>query len=141
MAADPPLLRLLRDAARALDLEVRAALEDRGVVGLSSGHAATLMLVGRSGARLTDLAGQAGVTKQSMMQMIDGLESAGLVRRVADPEDARAKTVRLTARGLRTRAEARRAISSVEGWSRRHLGDRRYEALRGALADLLDGSE
>ena len=72
--------------------------------------------------------------------MVDDLESRGYVRRVPDEEDGRAKVVRLTARGRRYVAEARRAIAAVEGRARRELGDRRYLALRSAL-NLLVGEE
>ena len=44
------------------------------------------------------------------MSMVDDLEARGYVRRVPDPADARAKLVRLTARGRRAAAECRRAI-------------------------------
>ena len=73
--------------------------------GLSPGQAATLLLVERAGIRLVDLAAKAGVSKQAMMQAVDGLQGLGFVRRTADPSDGRAKAVRLTARGMRARAE------------------------------------
>jgi len=59
------------------------------------------------------------------------------VRRVPDPEDARSKMVRLTARGRRYVAEARRAVAAVEARARRELGDRRYESLRSALEEMI----
>jgi DNA-binding MarR family transcriptional regulator len=76
-----------------------------------------------------------------MMQIVDDLEERGYVRRVQDPEDARAKVVRLTARGRRYVAEARRAVAALEARARRELGERRYEALRGALDQLVTGGE
>jgi DNA-binding MarR family transcriptional regulator len=75
-----------------------------------------------------------------MMLVVDDLESRGYVRRVPDEEDGRAKVVRLTARGRRYVAEARREIAALEGRARRDLGERRYEALRSAL-NLLVGDE
>lgn len=95
-----------------------------------------MLLIDRSGTRLTELAQRAQVSKQAMMQLVDDLESLGSVRRARDPSDARAKMVRLTAKGLRQRAEARRAVRSVEARTRRNLGQRRYEALRAALTEL-----
>jgi DNA-binding MarR family transcriptional regulator len=71
-----------------------------------------------------------------MMLVVDELETRGYVRRVPDPDDARAKVVRLTARGRRYVAEARRAVAAVEARARRELGDRRYEALWSALEEL-----
>jgi DNA-binding MarR family transcriptional regulator len=95
-----------------------------------------MLLVDRRGTRLTELAARAGITKQAMMQVLDDLESEGYVRRQPDPRDARAKVVKLTAKGVRGRAEARRAISAVDARVRRHLGGRRYDALREALESL-----
>ena len=93
-------------------------------------------MVERTGIRLVDLAAKAGVSERAVMQAVDGLQALGFVRRTADPSDGRAKTVRLTARGMRARAEARRAIAAVESRARRRLGDRRLEGLRAALEEV-----
>ena len=132
---------LLLDAFRALDREIEAALEDRGVGELRPSQAATLLLVDRGGTRLSDMAQRAEVTKQAMMQLVDDLQEMGCVRRVPDPEDARAKFVRLTAKGLRHRASARKAVQAVDSRIRRRLGIRRYEALRAFLAEVSQGEE
>jgi len=126
---------LLQEAFRRLDQEITPALEDRASE-LTPSQARALLLVDRTGTRLTELARRAGVTKQAMMQMVDDLEEGGFVRRTPDPEDARAKAVRLTARGVRQRALARQAVQMAESRIRRELGPRRYAALRSALEDL-----
>jgi DNA-binding MarR family transcriptional regulator len=131
------LSRMLLEAYRALEGETQRALADRGIGGLRPSYAWTLLLVDRSGSRLSELARRAGVTRQAMMQAVDDLATLGCVRRTPDEVDGRAKLVRLTARGRRDRAEARRALAAVEGGSRRLLGDRRYDALRVALEDLI----
>jgi len=94
----------------------------------------------RSGTRLTELARRARMTKQGMMLLIDDLEGRGYVRRIPDPQDARAKIVRLTAKGRRYVAEARRVAAALEARVRRELGDRRYEALRASLDELIGAS-
>lgn len=94
----------------------------------------------RSGTRLTELARRARMTKQGMMLLIDDLEERGYVRRIPDPQDARAKVVRLTAKGRRYVAEARRVVAALEARVRRELGDRRYEALRASLEELIGPS-
>src|SRR5205823_14183173 len=98
-------------------------------------------LIDRAGPRLSDLAQRAEITKQAMMQVVDDLQDRGLVRRTADVNDSRAKVVRLTAKGLRQRAEARRAVAAVETRARRTLGDRRYEALKLTLVELAEAEE
>jgi DNA-binding MarR family transcriptional regulator len=138
VAAETDLGRLLLQAHRALASELRGGMTERGYPDVRAGHAAVFMHIDRrSGTRLTDLARRARMTKQGMMLIVDDLESRGFVRRVPDEEDGRAKVVRLTARGRRYVAEARRAIAAVEGRARRELGDRRYETLRSALHSLV----
>jgi DNA-binding MarR family transcriptional regulator len=138
VVAETDLSRLLLEAHRALGAELVASLDERGYPGVRPGHAAVFMNIDRrSGTGLTVLARRARMTKQGMMLVVDDLEERGYVRRVPDPEDARAKVVRLTASGRRFVAEARRAVAALEARTRRELGDRRYEALRSALEELV----
>jgi len=134
------LTRLLLDAFRALDSETGTNLQDRGV-DLSPSNARAILFIERAGTRLSDLAQRGLITKQAMMQVVDDLEAKGLVRRTPDQADARAKLVRLTAKGLRQRAEARRAVATVESRARRTLGDRRYDALKAILVELATSEE
>jgi DNA-binding MarR family transcriptional regulator len=132
----PDLSHLLLSAFRSLDDEIEAAMRDRGVLDLRPSQAAALLLIDRAGTRLTELSSRAGITKQAMMQVLDELQQLGCIRRTPDPTDARAKVVRLTAKGLRHRAAARKAIQAVEARIRRGMGDRRYDALRAMLEEL-----
>ena len=58
--------------------------------------------------RLTDLARIEQVKPPTMTKVVAGLESAGLVRRRADEEDARAVRLEATARGTKLLQEGRR---------------------------------
>jgi DNA-binding MarR family transcriptional regulator len=58
--------------------------------------------------RLTDLARAEQVQPPTMTKIVSGLESAGLARRAADPDDARAIRIAATARGKRLLVEGRR---------------------------------
>jgi DNA-binding MarR family transcriptional regulator len=135
------LSHLLLEAFRSLDREIEAALGDRGAGELRPSQAVALLLVDRTGTRLSELAQRAGITKQAMMQLVDDLQEKGCVRRVPDTEDARAKMVRLTAKGLRLRASSRKAIQAVESRIRRRLGSRRYEAFRALLTEVSETEE
>ena len=138
---EPQLARLLLAAHRTLSADLGDELDERGWPDIRASQAALVLNVDRrTGTRLTELARRSGVTKQAMMIVVDELEVRGLVRRTPDPEDGRAKVVRLTARGRTFAAECRRAVAAVEARAKRTLGGRRYDGLRETL-DLLLGSE
>jgi DNA-binding MarR family transcriptional regulator len=85
------------------------------------------------GSRLTDLAERAHMTKQSVGEATTELERRGYVERVPDPDDGRAKIIRLTERGHQAQALGRRIIDEIElDWAER-FGDERVAALRDAL--------
>lgn len=89
------------------------------------------------GQRLTDIAHQMQVTKQSVHELVGHLEARGYLVRVPDPDDRRVRVVQLTARGRRLetviRAHARRADQQIAGI----LGPRRFAALQQSLEDLI----
>lgn len=130
---------MLLAAHRALAEVLAASMAERGYGDVRPGHGALFLHIDRrSGTRLGELASRAGVTKQSMMQVVDDLEARGYVRRVPDPADARAKLVRLTAEGRRCATEFRRAVQVLETRIRRRVGDRGDDVLRSALVRLAD---
>jgi DNA-binding MarR family transcriptional regulator len=123
---------------------VQRAMEDRvlddlaaaGYDDVTVAQARVLARVGSKGTRLTDLAEQARVTKQTVTFMVDQLERAGYVRRVPDPVDARARLVTFAERGLAAQRVARRTEAAVqEEWSR-HLGRRTTARLHEILTRL-----
>jgi DNA-binding MarR family transcriptional regulator len=130
------LPRLLLEARRALATELDADLAERGYPDLRPSHAAIFLEIDRRvGSRITDLAEANRLTKQGVMTLVDGLEALGYVRRVVDPSDARAKLVRLTARGRRAAAECRRAVQALDQRTRRRLGES-YDVLLEVLDEL-----
>lgn len=88
------------------------------------------------GSHLTELAKRAGVTKQSMGEMIDALERRGYVERVPDPTDARATLIRRTPRGWELTQLICRVVKDVQSEWARALGRERFGALMGTLRDL-----
>lgn len=89
------------------------------------------------GQRLTDIAQQMQITKQSVHELVGHLEARGYLVRAPDPADRRARVVRLTARGRRLertiRAQARRAEQRIA----RILGPRRFAELQRSLEELI----
>jgi DNA-binding MarR family transcriptional regulator len=71
--------------------------------------------------------------------VVSDLERLGYVDRVPDPEDRRAKIVRLTDRGRDSTEAAGRIFADIERrWSER-LGEERIAALREVLEDIAAG--
>lgn len=96
-----------------------------------------LARIGPDGTRISELAEQAQITKQTATALIDRLESAGFVERVPDTTDGRARIVRLS--GLSVRLMAPVAIAEeqrIEAEWRDHLGSREMDQLRSALERL-----
>lgn len=92
--------------------------------------------IGEDGSRVTELAEQAQITKQTAGFLVNQLEKAGYVQRVPDPSDARARLVRMAPRGQAAQACAGEMERVVEAeWAER-LGPRRMRALRETLAEL-----
>jgi len=88
------------------------------------------------GTRLVVLAERARIAKQTATALVDRLAAAGYVRRVADPDDGRARLVRLTARGREVIPAARAEERRIDAEWRAHLGEERMAQLRSALAEL-----
>ncbi|HWH01670.1 MAG TPA: MarR family transcriptional regulator [Pilimelia sp.] len=121
---------------RAMEDRVLADLAAAGFGDLTVAQARVLARVGPKGTRLTDLAEQARVTKQTVTFMVDQLERAGYVRRVPDPGDARARLVIFAERGLAAQAVARQTELAVQGEWTRHLGRRTTVRLHQILTQL-----
>nr|WP_133694135.1 MULTISPECIES: MarR family transcriptional regulator [unclassified Mycolicibacterium] len=89
-----------------MDLTIRF-LSDRA--DLSASAAFTMNRVCREGPiRLTTLAAKEGVSQPSMTQLVQRLERAGLVTRLADPDDGRACLVAITDEGQSVLDERKR---------------------------------
>lgn len=123
---------------RAMETRVMAALAEQGFDDLTLAQARVFQRIGPDGTRLGELAEQAQVTKQTAGFLVDQLERAGYVTRTLDPEDGRARRVRITNRGAQAQAAAGEVVEQVESEWEQHLGGRRMDALREALVRLRD---
>ncbi len=82
---------------------------------------------------VSELAGRLEITKQGAAQIIDDMERRGYVERQPDPADRRARLVRLSERGQRALANARRFHQDYQ----RRLAQARGAAAVGTLRSLL----
>ena len=121
---------------RAMESRVFQGLAAAGYADVTPAQARVFQRIADSGSRLTDLAAQAGITKQSAGYLVDQLERAGYVERVPDPGDGRARLVRVAERGARCVAASRTIVAQVEAEWTAHLGEQRMAQLRSTLADL-----
>jgi len=131
----PLLGSLLRLASQLMTERLAAWIAASGFEGMQPAHSAAIQPLWENpgGARVTTLARASRITKQSMSALVSELEAAGYVERVADPDDARAIRVRLTARG-RAYGRAVRAFSrAIEAeWAER-IGKQKIADLRATL--------
>ncbi len=134
----PRLGSLLRLASQMASERQQEWLKSSAFDDIQPAHSAVFQPLWEhpEGARLTTLARASRITKQSMSALVEHLVAQGYVERTADPEDARASLVRLTARGRAFARAARGFADEIEqDWAAR-VGARRLEELRATL-DLL----
>ena len=131
----PLLGSLLRIASQASTERVQAWLATTDYSDIQPAHSAVIQPLWElpDGARITTLARKGRMTKQSMSALVDHLERTGYVERVADPDDARATRVRLTARGKRYARAIRTCGRDVEAEWAASIGAKRLEELKATL--------
>lgn len=128
-----PLLRLVWQESRR---QVYERLRQAGYEDLSPADLVVFQYPTPEGARPTDLAASALMSKQALNRIIRHLERSGYLQLETLDSDQRARVVRLTGRGQRLQDTIKRLHAEVEAdWSSR-IGRRRLEALRGAMIDL-----
>jgi DNA-binding MarR family transcriptional regulator len=124
-------------AYRAMDDRVIRAMREAGF-DVTVAQARLAQRIADEGCRLTDLAEQAQVTKQTASLLVAALEREGLVERVADPADGRARLIRFTHRGQAARERAQQVVMAVEQEWNDHLGPELAAGLRESLTKLRD---
>jgi DNA-binding MarR family transcriptional regulator len=131
-----PLIALLQDVQRQIADEVHERLGKLGYDEIRPAHGCVFGNMQPHGVRLTDIAERARITKQSVGEIVSNLEQLGYVERIPDPEDKRAKLVRLTARGQEAQNAARAIFAEIEvEWGER-IGKKKVADLRAALEEL-----
>jgi len=133
----PATTTLLRTAYNAMSAAIYRHVEQAAGAGLRPAHGNALeMLAVEDGLRLTDIAAQAGMTTQSMGELVDDLVSKGYLRRQEDPADRRAKRIYLTDTGRQAADAGHAATHTAEQQLQAALGPRQYQQLRRNLAAI-----
>ena len=127
------LLRMPVDAIRHRMLDdVHAA----GFTDLVSAHSAVFRYPGPQGRRPSDVAAEAGMTRQAMNYLLGELEQLGYLHRRDDPTDKRSRRIELTKRGYAVRRVLRESVAAIEADLERELGRDQLTQLRRLLATL-----
>jgi DNA-binding MarR family transcriptional regulator len=105
------LIALFRQTSRLMVEELIERLHVAGDEHATAAHHPLFESIDREGTRLSVLAARAGMTHQSMGELVGTLERRGYVERVADPDDGRARLVRLTQKG---RWAVRLAVAEID---------------------------
>ena len=98
-----------------------------------------LSMMPQKGARVTDLAAVAGMTKQALGQYVDMLEPLGYVESRQDPADRRTRIIRRTPLGDEAVATANELFAALDRRWSEIVGPRRWATCRAVLLELAVG--
>jgi len=126
----------LWQASRAWQAEFAAAMRAAGHGWFTEARAGLLGHIPRSGTRQSALIERSAISKQAVQQLLDGLEADGVLERLPDPMDGRAKLVRYTRKGLDALRDGDRIKLQIEQGYIARLGQQRFAALMDALRSL-----
>jgi DNA-binding MarR family transcriptional regulator len=135
----PTIISVFRRAAGVMNEDLVARLAAAGFAGLNPSHQAVFENLDPGGTRLTELAARAGMTHQSMSELVSVLGQRGYLERRVDPGDRRARMVCLTSTGRRMARRALQEMAAIEADWRERLASTGVTgdivgAISGALA-------
>lgn len=129
------LATLMFVSYRSMDERVQRAMREAGY-DVTVAQSRLAQRIADEGSRLTELADRAQVTKQTASLLVAALEREGLVERVPDPSDGRARLIRLSASGREAATQAMHVVIGVEQEWTEHLGPELAGQLREGLLKL-----
>jgi DNA-binding MarR family transcriptional regulator len=131
------MIAIVDKTARMMREEMITAMRARGYEWAQPAHNSVFATLPPEGARSADMAERAGITRQSMGEVIRDLAERGVVEMVPDPSDGRAKIVRFTEQGVAMAQEGFAHITDLDRLFRETFGDADYEACRRVLAGIM----
>lgn len=132
---------LLRIPFQAIVARIDHGLRARGFTDLRPAHFVVFQHIRAEGSRITELAEQAQMTKQSMGDLVQYIEERGYLERVPHPYDRRARLVRLTPKGKALNAAAREIIRDTEIEWANQVGVEEMRALKKTLTAIIETIE
>ena len=133
-----PLIALVHRANRELQADMIRQAHARGWTDAKPAHNAVFGTLGWEGARASQLAASAGITRQSMGEVVRELVELGMVEMTPDPTDRRAKLVTYTEAGRQEAMQGGDYIVSLEERLAEVLGEEGYEQLRAGLEKVYE---
>jgi DNA-binding MarR family transcriptional regulator len=121
---------------RYMEDRIFRALQDAGFDDWTLVQARVFQRIAPDGSRLTDLADQAQMSKQSAGVLVDQLERLGYVHRVLDPTDGRARRIVIEERGRRAADVAMTSSNEILSEWMAFLGTRNFTLLHQILDQL-----
>lgn len=112
------------------------AVQDAGFDDWTLTQCRVLQRISPEGSRLTDLAEQAQMSKQSAGVLVDQLERLRYVSRAPDPSDGRARLIVLQERGRQAVEVAMATLDEIHAEWKAYLGTRNFTMLREILDQL-----
>jgi MarR family transcriptional regulator, temperature-dependent positive regulator of motility len=137
-------LQLLFKAARLLDERAVARVRAEAAhaaAALRTAHTALFPHIDFTGVRLTELAQKVGSSKQAVGQLVDDLEAMGVVERIADPADGRAKRIRFSRRGQEAMLHGLAVLRQMEAELAAEIGAAGMESMRAVLVEIVAREE
>jgi DNA-binding MarR family transcriptional regulator len=139
---DAATLQLLFKAARLANERALARVaSDPARPPVRPAHTALFPHLDFEGIRLTDLASRVGVTKQAVGQLVDDLAALGMVERISDPTDKRAKRVRFSRRGRAALLHGLGVLGEIEQSLAAAVGRKRMRELHATLNLIIQSLE
>ena len=133
-----PFIALVDRANRALQVHMVREMHKRGYPKVKQAHNAVFGTLQSEGSRSADMAQQAGMTRQSMGELVREMVALGILEMRPDPEDGRAKLVTYTELGRQGASEGRRHLLDLEQAFVEEFGAEEYAAARDVLARVVD---
>jgi len=133
-----PFISLADKAASALGADMVRQARERGHSEIRLAHNAVFATLYGEAARTSDMAARAGITKQSMGEVVRELAELGLVEVKPDPDDRRAKLVAYTEKGIEVTTGGRRYLEELEERFAEEFGEEKYEHAREVLEKVIE---
>jgi DNA-binding MarR family transcriptional regulator len=132
-----PMIGLVGRVHREMRADMLGEAHRRGYTFIRQAHNDVFATLPLAGARASDMAARAGITRQSMGEIIRELVELGLLEMQPDPTDGRAKVVTFTEAGLELTRGGLEHIIDLEQALADELGAEDYETARRVLEGIV----